>query len=63
MLLLWYKNEILALENSSPAEGAYAEGLYNAKLTQVRRTLHNLLNAVPLVTSSTQTHVCRDIDL
>lgn len=34
ILLLWYKNEIVAIENRSPAEGAYSEGLVNAKLTQ-----------------------------
>lgn len=34
ILLLWYRNEIFAIENSSPAEGAYAEGFLNAKLTQ-----------------------------
>lgn len=34
ILLLWYKNEIVAIENRSPAEGAYTEGLVNAKLTQ-----------------------------
>lgn len=35
ILLLWYKDEIFAIENRSPAEGAYTEGLLNAKLTQV----------------------------
>lgn len=35
ILLLWYKNEVFAIENRSPAEGAYSEGLINAKLTQV----------------------------
>lgn len=35
ILLLWYKDEIFAIENRSPAEGAYSEGLLNAKLTQV----------------------------
>lgn len=35
ILLLWYKDEIFAIENKSPAEGAYTEGLLNAKLTQV----------------------------
>ena len=35
ILLLWYKNEVFAIENRSPAEGAYSEGLLNAKLTQV----------------------------
>ncbi|KAH7388521.1 hypothetical protein KP509_16G079700 [Ceratopteris richardii] len=34
VLLLWYKGEILAIENTSPAEGAYSEGFVNAKLTQ-----------------------------
>lgn len=34
ILLLWYKNEVFAIENRSPAEGAYSEGLINAKLTQ-----------------------------
>lgn len=35
ILLLWYKNQVFAIENRSPAEGAYSEGLLNAKLTQV----------------------------
>ncbi|KAJ9145816.1 hypothetical protein P3X46_028150 [Hevea brasiliensis] len=34
ILLLWYKDEVFAIENRSPAEGAYTEGLINAKLTQ-----------------------------
>ncbi|ERM99660.1 hypothetical protein AMTRI_Chr11g158170 [Amborella trichopoda] len=34
ILLLWYKDDVLAIENRSPAEGAYSEGLLNAKLTQ-----------------------------
>ncbi|KAF3782925.1 hypothetical protein EJ110_NYTH20223 [Nymphaea thermarum] len=34
ILLLWYRDEIFAIENRSPAEGAYSEGLLNAKLTQ-----------------------------
>lgn len=34
ILLLWYKNQVFAIENKSPAEGAYSEGLLNAKLTQ-----------------------------
>ncbi|XP_028805655.1 uncharacterized protein LOC114760559 [Neltuma alba] len=34
ILLLWYKNQVYAIENRSPAEGAYSEGLINAKLTQ-----------------------------
>ena len=35
VLLLWYKERIFAIENRSPAEGAYTEGLLNAKLTKV----------------------------
>ncbi|CAH9109274.1 unnamed protein product [Cuscuta europaea] len=34
ILLLWYKDGVFAVENRSPAEGAYSEGLLNAKLTQ-----------------------------
>ncbi|KGN52681.1 uncharacterized protein LOC101206141 [Cucumis sativus] len=34
ILLLWYKDRIFAIENRSPAEGAYTEGLLNAKLTK-----------------------------
>ncbi|CAJ1927013.1 unnamed protein product [Sphenostylis stenocarpa] len=34
ILLLWYKDQVFAIENRSPAEGAYTEGLLNAKLTQ-----------------------------
>lgn len=34
VLLMWYKNEVIAIENTSPAEGAYSEGFVNAKLTQ-----------------------------
>ncbi|KAK3120034.1 hypothetical protein QOZ80_9AG0679990 [Eleusine coracana subsp. coracana] len=34
ILLLWYKDQVYAVENRSPAEGAYTEGLLNAKLTQ-----------------------------
>jgi nitrite reductase/ring-hydroxylating ferredoxin subunit len=37
ILLLWYKDQVYAIENRSPAEGAYTEGLLNAKLTQVCR--------------------------
>lgn len=37
ILLLWYKDDVFAIENRSPAEGAYSEGLLNAKLTQVVR--------------------------
>lgn len=36
VLLLWYKNDVYAIENQSPAEGAYSEGLINARLTPVR---------------------------
>jgi len=35
VLLLWYKNDVYAIENQSPAEGAYSEGLINARLTPV----------------------------
>lgn len=35
VLLLWYKNDVYAIENQSPAEGAYSEGLVNARLTPV----------------------------
>ncbi|KAB5512508.1 hypothetical protein DKX38_029536 [Salix brachista] len=35
ILLLWYKDQVYAIENRSPAEGAYTEGLLNAKLTQI----------------------------
>eukprot|EP00897_Mesotaenium_endlicherianum_P002503 jgi/Mesen1/2280/ME000154S01447 len=34
ILMLWFRNEIYAIESISPAEGAYAEGFLNAKLTQ-----------------------------
>ncbi|KAL5559849.1 hypothetical protein UlMin_036060 [Ulmus minor] len=34
ILLLWFKDQVFAIENRSPAEGAYSEGLINAKLTQ-----------------------------
>lgn len=46
ILLLWYKDEIFAIENRSPAEGAYSEGLLNAKLTKVTHFLYvfNLLS-------------------
>lgn len=40
ILLLWYKDEVLAIENRSPAEGAYTEGLLNAKLTQVIKPVY-----------------------
>ncbi|BFI03774.1 hypothetical protein MPTK1_1g07060 [Marchantia polymorpha subsp. ruderalis] len=35
VLLLWYKDDVYAVENTSPAEGAYSEGMFNAKLTPV----------------------------
>eukprot|EP00884_Botryococcus_braunii_P001724 jgi/Botrbrau1/11552/Bobra.60_1s0006.1 len=35
ILLFWYRNQIMAIEARSPAEGAYSEGFLNAKLTQV----------------------------
>jgi hypothetical protein len=50
ILLLWYKDQVYAIENRSPAEGAYTEGLLNAKLTQVRRVdafHHHLLDGMP----------------
>ncbi|CAI5976145.1 unnamed protein product [Closterium sp. NIES-65] len=34
ILLFWYRNEIYAVENISPAEGAYSEGFLNARFTQ-----------------------------
>lgn len=34
MMLLWYRSDIYAVESRSPAEGAYSEGMVNAKLTQ-----------------------------
>lgn len=42
ILLLWYKDQVLAIENRSPAEGAYTEGLLNAKLTQVSKPFYPL---------------------
>jgi hypothetical protein len=51
ILLLWYKDEVFAIENRSPAEGAYSEGLLNAKLTQVIKLLGKMpLHVVLLVT-------------
>ena len=47
ILLLWYKDQIFAIENRSPAEGAYSEGLKNAKLTQVSYLLNNLWDMFP----------------
>jgi hypothetical protein len=44
ILLLWYKEQIFAIENRSPAEGAYSEGLKNAKLTQVSYLLLTCLD-------------------
>ncbi|EIE21650.1 hypothetical protein COCSUDRAFT_30146 [Coccomyxa subellipsoidea C-169] len=34
VLLLWYRNQIYAIEQRSPAAGAYSEGFINSKLTQ-----------------------------
>lgn len=34
VLLLWYRGEIYCIENRSPAEGAYSEGLFGARYTQ-----------------------------
>lgn len=34
VLLFWYKSGIYAIENRSPAEGAYSEGFASARLTQ-----------------------------
>eukprot|EP00245_Coleochaete_scutata_P004461 TRINITY_DN1709_c0_g1_i1.p1 TRINITY_DN1709_c0_g1~~TRINITY_DN1709_c0_g1_i1.p1 ORF type:complete len:301 (-),score=45.66 TRINITY_DN1709_c0_g1_i1:245-1147(-) len=34
IMLFWYKNDIYGIESRSPAEGAYSEGLINARLTQ-----------------------------
>lgn len=34
VLLFWYKSGIYAIENRSPAEGAYSEGFAGARLTQ-----------------------------
>jgi hypothetical protein len=47
ILLLWYKNQVFAIENRSPAEGAYTEGLLNAKLTQVRLDSNSRLTPMP----------------
>ncbi|KAK9840030.1 hypothetical protein WJX74_002335 [Apatococcus lobatus] len=33
VLLFWYRNDIVAIEPRSPAEGAYSEGFISAKLT------------------------------
>jgi Rieske-like [2Fe-2S] domain len=44
VLLLWYKDQVYAIENRSPAEGAYSEGLLNAKLTQVLNILYSSIN-------------------
>lgn len=40
ILLLWYKDQVFAIENRSPAEGAYSEGLLNAKLTQASQLIN-----------------------
>ena len=34
VLLLWYRGSVLCIENRSPAEGAYSEGLLKSKFTQ-----------------------------
>ncbi|BDA44892.1 hypothetical protein COCOBI_06-3700 [Coccomyxa sp. Obi] len=34
VLLLWYRNQIYAIEQRSPAAGAYSEGFISSKLTQ-----------------------------
>ncbi|CAL5229978.1 g13409 [Coccomyxa viridis] len=34
ILLLWYRNQMYAIEQRSPAAGAYSEGFVNSKLTQ-----------------------------
>ncbi|CAK0784183.1 hypothetical protein CVIRNUC_007387 [Coccomyxa viridis] len=34
VLLLWYRNQMYAIEQRSPAAGAYSEGFVNSKLTQ-----------------------------
>jgi len=34
VLIFWYRNQLYAIENRSPAEGAYSEGFANAKFTQ-----------------------------
>ncbi|KAE8684442.1 hypothetical protein F3Y22_tig00111129pilonHSYRG00022 [Hibiscus syriacus] len=48
ILLLWFKDEVFAIENRSPAEGAYTEGLLNAKLTQLmKKSLR--VNCVPSI--------------
>lgn len=44
VLLLWYKNDVYAIENQSPAEGAYSEGLVNARLTPVSISLSHSLS-------------------
>jgi len=34
LLLFWYRNELFAIENRSPAEGAFSQGFEQARLTQ-----------------------------
>ena len=34
VLLLWYRGQVRCIENRSPAEGAYSEGLFKARFTQ-----------------------------
>jgi nitrite reductase/ring-hydroxylating ferredoxin subunit len=55
ILLLWYKDEVFAIENRSPAEGAYTEGLLNAKLTQVG------LNSQPHIISTKSTSLLNHV--
>lgn len=47
ILLLWYRNEIYAIESTSPAEGAYSEGFLNAKLTQASTLEFHELKYIP----------------
>lgn len=60
ILLLWYKNEVFAIENRSPAEGAYSEGLLNAKLTQVALSLFSLSRS-GAVAAHTRTQIRRNL--
>jgi hypothetical protein len=50
ILLLWYKDDVFAIENRSPAEGAYSEGLLNAKLTQVTVRQNDYLSTCSILT-------------
>lgn len=47
ILLMWFKDEIFAIENRSPAEGAFSEGLLNAKLTQV--VIHSVVILISII--------------